>query len=74
MLAIITEAIRLVQSARLHIVKQTNSVMVFTCFQLGRLIFEQEHGGNIRAEYGKETIQKLSEKLTSEFWCRFFCR
>jgi len=67
----ITEAIRLVKSARLHIVKQTNSVMVFTCFQLGRLIFVQEQGGNIRAKYGKETIQKLSEKLTSEFGTGF---
>ena len=37
----ISEAIQLVQAARLLVVKRTNSVMVFTYFQLGRLIVEQ---------------------------------
>jgi predicted nuclease of restriction endonuclease-like (RecB) superfamily len=65
--AFINQAVQLVQDARLQVVKQTNSVMVFTYFQLGRLIVEQKQEGKARAGYGKETIHQLSERLTAEF-------
>ncbi len=63
----IQEAIELVASARQHVVRQTNSVMVFTYFQIGRLIVQNEQQGNAKAGYGKKTITLLSTKLTSEF-------
>lgn len=64
---LLNQAVQLVQAARQFVVQQTNSAMVFTYFQLGRLIVEQKQGGKVRAAYGKDTIQLLSERLTSEF-------
>jgi predicted nuclease of restriction endonuclease-like (RecB) superfamily len=63
----IKQAVNLVQSARQQAVRQTNSLMVFTYFQLGRLIVEKEQQGKAKAEYGKETIAELSKHLTKEF-------
>ena len=63
----IRQAIDLVHAAREHVVRQTNSVMVFTYFQIGRLVVEHEQGGKIKAAYGRETITELSKKLTKEF-------
>ncbi len=65
--AFIKQAIDLVNAARHHVVRQTNSVMVFTYFQIGKLIIENEQGGKSKAVYGKETIVALSKKLTKEF-------
>lgn len=65
--AFIKQAIELVHAARQHVVRQTNSVMVFTYFQIGKLIVENEQGGKSKAVYGKETIIALSKKLTKEF-------
>ena len=63
----IKQAIQLVYTARQQVVRQTNSVMVFTYFHIGRLIIENEQGGKVKAAYGKETIIALSKKLTKEF-------
>ena len=41
--------------------------MVQTYFKIGRLIVEEEQHGNIRAEYGKETLKNLSIKLTTNY-------
>lgn len=65
--AFIRQAIELVHAARQHVVRQTNSVMVFTYFQIGRLIVEHEQEGKSKAVYGKETVVALSKKLTKEF-------
>jgi predicted nuclease of restriction endonuclease-like (RecB) superfamily len=65
--AFIKQAIELVHAARQHVVRQTNSAMVFTYFQIGKLIVENEQGGKSKATYGKETIVALSKKLTKEF-------
>jgi len=41
--------------------------MVHTYFEIGRLIIEHEQGGNIKAEYGAETLKQLSSALIREF-------
>lgn len=61
------QAIELIRTARNQAARQTNSLIVFTYFHLGRLIIEHEQGGNIKAGYGKETIKELSKKLTEHF-------
>jgi predicted nuclease of restriction endonuclease-like (RecB) superfamily len=63
----IKKAVNLIQAARKQAVKQTNSLMVFTYFQLGRLIVEKEQRGKTKAAYGKEVIKNLSEALTKQF-------
>lgn len=47
--------------------KTVNSAMVFTYWNIGRIIVEDELNGNSRAEYGKEVLKNLSEKLIKEF-------
>ena len=44
-----------------------NSAMDQTYWQIGRIIVEHEQNGNLRAEYGKAILEKLSEQLTEEF-------
>ena len=41
--------------------------MVYTYYNIGRLIVENEQNGKEKAKYGKETLKKLSKELTSEF-------
>lgn len=64
---LIKEAVNLVNAARNQVVKQTNNLMVFTYFNLGKLIIEDEQGGVDRASYGKETIKALSDHLTKMY-------
>lgn len=64
---LIKQAHDLIAAARTQTVRQTNSLMVFTYYQLGKLIIENEQGGTDRAEYGKETIKDLSLHLMKRF-------
>ena len=49
-------------------VRQTvNTTMVQAYWQIGRLIVEDEQGGEKRAEYGKRVLPDLAKRLTSEF-------
>jgi predicted nuclease of restriction endonuclease-like (RecB) superfamily len=41
-----------------------NLTMVHTYFEVGRMIVEHEQHGNEKAEYGKQVLKKLSERLT----------
>lgn len=45
--------------------------MVYTYFEIGKIIVEHEQWWNTRALYGKETLKNLSEELTKEFWKGF---
>lgn len=40
---------------------QVNNALVNTYFNIGKIIVENEQNGNIRAEYGKEVLIKLSK-------------
>ena len=46
---------------------QINNILVNNNFMIGKIIVENEQNGNIRAEYGKEILIKLSKRLTSNF-------
>lgn len=62
------QAIReLVQQARQQLARSVNSAMVQTYWHIGRLIVEDEQGGEARAEYGKQQLEQLSARLTEEF-------
>ena len=50
---------------------QINNTLVETNFMIGKVIVENEQNGNIRAEYGKEILMKLSKKLTNKFGSGF---
>lgn len=51
-----------------------NEAMVKAYWLIGKTIVEDEQNGNNRAEYGKETLQFLSTKLTEEFGKGFSVR
>ncbi|MEI8570798.1 DUF1016 family protein [Methylomonas sp. LW13] len=44
-----------------------NDLMVQSYWHIGRLIIDDEQGGAHRAEYGKQTLKQLSEKLSAEY-------
>ncbi len=44
-----------------------NLSMVYTYFEIGKMIVEEEQNGEYRAAYGKQLLQKLSDYLTSQF-------
>ena len=57
----------LLKEARKSVVQTVNKTMVYTYFEIGRMIVEEEQHGKERAEYGKQILKELSRRLTSEF-------
>lgn len=57
----------LLNLARNSVKQYINNVMVNTYFEIGKRIVEMEQNGENRAEYGKQLIKELSNKLTKEF-------
>jgi len=57
----------LLLSARRQVVRQVNQTMVYTYFEIGRIIVEEEQRGKERAGYGKNLLKDLSKELTKEF-------
>ena len=45
------EIVSLLQKARLQVVKTVNHKMVYTYFNIGKMIVEEEQNGKERAEY-----------------------
>ena len=41
-----------------------NTAQVYTYYEVGRYIIEDEQGGNYRAEYGKGVLKRVSARLT----------
>ena len=59
--------IALVEEARKKVAGVANVALVYTYYETGRMIVEEEQGGKRRAEYGKELLKDLSRKLTDRF-------
>ena len=57
---------QLLSKARSEVVRSVNKTMVYTYFEIGRLIIEEEQHGKDRAEYGKSILKTLSDKLVKE--------
>ena len=57
----------LLKEARKNVVRTVNKTMVYTYFEIGKMIVEEEQNGRERAEYGKQILKELSKRLTSEF-------
>ena len=59
--------IALIEEARRKIASVANVALVYTYYEIGRMIVEDEQGGKERAAYGDKTLAELSEKLTVRF-------
>ncbi|MCC3215337.1 PDDEXK nuclease domain-containing protein [Chryseobacterium sp. X308] len=57
----------IIRQSREKVFRIANSTLLLTYWQIGKLIVEDEQQGKERAEYGKYTLKKLSQKLTLEF-------
>ena len=57
----------LIHSARTTIARGVDLVQVYTNFEIGRRIVQQEQKGKGRAAYGQEVIRALAERLVEEF-------
>lgn len=56
----------LLKEARQSVVQTVNKTMVYTYFEIGRMIIEEEQNGKERAEYGKQILKELSKRLNAE--------
>ncbi|MBU2599656.1 DUF1016 family protein [bacterium] len=57
----------LLETARRKTVRQINTVITQTYWEIGKLIVEEEQKGRERAEYGEYLISRLSKDLTKKF-------
>ncbi len=64
---IYNKVVDLLKEARKSVLRAVNKTMVYTYFEIGRIIVEEEQKGKTRAEYGKELLKGLSERLIKEF-------
>lgn len=61
----------IIENNKNKMIYQINNTLVQTNFLIGKIIVENEQNGNIRAEYGKEILVRLSKKLTNKFGSGF---
>ena len=57
----------LIENAKRSIVRNVNHTMVLTYFEIGRMIVEDEQQGKAYANYGSETMKRLSSYLGDHF-------
>ena len=69
-----SKVVELLKQARNSVVRTINKTMVYTYYEIGKIIVEEEQKGKSRAEYGKGLLKGLSEKLTKEFGKGFSIR
>ena len=57
----------LIENARAQIIRNVNTTMVLTYYEIGRKIVENEQNGKHRADYSKKLLANLSISLTGEY-------
>ena len=65
--ALSERVIALIEESRRKTVAAVNLAMVYTYYEIGRQIVEEEQGGRRRAGYGETLLIDLSKKLTARF-------
>ena len=59
--------IALIELARQKVGAAVDIAHVYTNYEIGRMIVEEEQGGKSRADYGKKVLIDLSARLTAKF-------
>lgn len=57
----------LIEQARQRVATTINIAEVYTKYSIGQYIVEDEQQGRARAEYGKQVLKELSNRLTIRF-------
>lgn len=63
----LNDLVRLLESARRAAARSVNSLMTAMYWEIGRRIVELEQGGESRAAYGAQVMDRLSQDLTARF-------
>ena len=59
--------VQLLDTARIQTVRSINTIMTATYWEMGRRIVEFEQGGEARATYGEQLIDRLSQDLSQRY-------
>ena len=65
--SLFSQVFDLLQQSKQQVVRAINQTMVYTYYEIGRMIVEEEQNGKDRAEYGKQLLKGLSIQLNQEF-------
>lgn len=65
--SLFSRVVALIEESRQKVATVANLAQVYTNYEIGRQIVEEEQGGKRRAEHGKQIIKDLSLKLTARF-------
>ncbi len=57
----------LIEESKSQIVRKVNTTIIFTYYEIGRMIVDDEQNGKSRAEYAEQTLKQLSIDLTRDF-------
>lgn len=60
------QVIQLLKNAKSSVTAAVNMTMVYSYYEAGRMIVEEEQNGKERAEYGKYILKELSVRLTEK--------
>ena len=58
---------QLIEQSQSFVVKNVNTILVFTNYHIGKMIIENEQFGKKRAKYAERTLKSLSKKLKKDF-------
>ena len=61
------QVVQLFRDAKRKMSLSVNMAMVYSYYEAGRMIIDEEQNGSERAAYGKYILQELSRRLTEEF-------
>ncbi len=61
------QVVQLFRDAKRKMSMAVNMAMVYSYYEAGRMIIDEEQNGSERAAYGKYILQELSRQLTGEF-------
>lgn len=64
---LLADVARVIGEARRAAARSVNAVMTATYWLVGRRIVDQEQGGQTRAGYGEELLERLAADLTTRF-------
>lgn len=64
---ILRDVAQLLESARRASARATNAIMTATYWEIGYRIVEFEQRGRMKADYGEQLMERLSEDLTQKF-------
>jgi len=64
---LLKDIVQLLEGARRYTARTVNAILTATYWEIGRRIVEFEQGGESRAEYGEELIERLAADLSARY-------